>query len=89
MNEIARGREGNHAVCHVKKERRELVALVFGLRDRVLQNLCHVVEVPRQDADLVLPFYFNALRKIARRNLPRAERERADGRNQNLGEEEG
>ena len=48
-----------------------------------------MVEVPRQDANFILPLDFNALGKIARRNLPRTERERADGRNQNLGKKEG
>ena len=48
-----------------------------------------MVEIPRQDANLILTLNFNALGKIARRNLPRAEGQRADGRNQNLGKKEG
>ena len=42
-----------------------------------------------KNANFILPLDFNALGKIARRNLPRTERERADGRNQNLGKKEG
>ena len=73
---------------HVQKQRRELVSLVFSFRDRILQDLCHVVEVPRQNADFILTFDLNALGKVARSDLPRTEGQRADGRDENLRKKE-
>ena len=44
---------GDHAVCHVEKERVELVALVLHRLERGVQHACHVVERGGEDADLV------------------------------------
>ena len=81
-------REGDDAVGHVQKQRGELVALVLGLGDRVLEDLCHVVEVPREHADLVVALDGHTLRKVACGDLPRADGERLNGRDEDARKQE-
>ena len=47
-----------------------------------------MVEVPRQNTDLILSLDLNALGKVARGDLPRTEGQRADGRDENLRKKE-
>ena len=54
-------------------------SVVFRLGDRVLEDLRHVVEVAREHADLVVPVDLDALREVARGDLPRADGQRLDG----------
>ena len=84
MDDAAGGVEGHDAVGHVQKQRRELVALVFRLGDRVLQNLRHVVEVLGQVADLVAAVDRDAVREVPRRDALCPDGQRADGRNEDL-----
>ena len=84
VDDRAGGRKRHHAVGHVQKQRRELVSLILGLGDGVLQHLRHVVEVSRQNADLVVARRVQPLLKIAGRDLSRAARERAQRRDEDL-----
>ncbi len=88
MDDKPGGRERDHAVRHVEKERRELVALVFDLGERVPQDLRHIVEVSGQNADLITARDLQTLREIARGDLTRADGQRADGCDEDLRQQE-
>ena len=88
MDDGSGGVERDDAVRHVQKQRGKLVALVLRLGDRILQNLCHVVEVPGQIADLVAAVDRDAVREISRRDALCADGQRTDRRNQNLRQQE-
>ena len=79
--------EGDDAVRHVQEQGRELVALVFRLGDGVLQDLCHVVEVLGQIADLIAAVDRDAAGIVARGDALGAHGQRADGRNEDLREQ--
>ena len=88
VDDLPAGGECDHAVGHVQEERRKLVALIFDLGKRVLKHLRHVVEVPRQNADLVAARDLQLLREVARGDLTGADGKRADGRDEDLRQQE-